>query len=517
MYFSNTTAGGLGLRPLTKSFKPVLIYSNDAQDRGQTPMGRAYAYELEVKPSALAYSSQLDAFIVGTYELIETKEAEERLKADLRGFLTGALDSDLQCSKINSRFGSLYYFVNTNSIYGYRQFDHHICESGGVFDISLVLEDGIKNQIYVAHSNGSVGRYKIVIDKIQPIGDPIMVVEDTSILLTCIDTFREPPNHHSPTGTMVVVGDSKGNITSLTFARDGQQFDLAKVNVCQDAIWQVRFLPLWLKDPFDRQSEFSSPLLGKGRLVLVGAENSSWYIYEFKGGDQLVQLYKNDDFKAGITSICNRLPAKRMYNKSVNRRAHLVFIGSYDETIKEYVIERKICDDGSELDVRLLGSIKLPGAGIWRINLVSWHDFKTFVEEGNDKLVYDELNVATMYAKPSKIQIPVDVDVDLSLRCSDDLDFDFPPFDKGAIVTQLDIPTICKESGDKTEDNTEGTRNAPLYYGYIRSNINSNSCFTDFNNRLCIFVEPDSAFSKEDWPYTKARFQPKGMLSRFLS
>lgn len=434
---------------------------------GSNPMdGTVHIVALDQKPCVVHYLDQYNKFIVGTYELFPSIE-DARLK------LNSHLD-DNQLKKtleeINYRAGRLILLrgndVSVPSIE--YEFD---CYAGGVFDAKVRYnkQDSSYN-IYVAHSNGTIGIYKLSLH----CGNKICLKEQINVtgskMLTSIDIFPEfgcvtdtidrgagnsflysssSSISQSPLSGVnsskqldssninrLTVGDADGFVTVIS-----QSGEPIRENVAQgDSIWQVKTLRL-----------------ASGRdVVIVGAENSSWYIYGVNGSDRrLVLLYKNayKDFSAGVTCIS----ILDIFH-SIEHDLVEIWLGSYDETLQTYHV--KINHDGvSKPDVCHKNTISVDNGGIWRV--------KAF--KNNNKR---QLCIAAMYG--GSYILPLGG----SDRQQSDQQQQKQLRVEGTLIRLIDTESM--ELNHK-----------PLHYDIDVSSCNTTYCIVDFNNSLCLFKTID--------------------------
>lgn len=433
-----------------------------------------HVLNLNQRPCVVHYLEYFNKFLIGTYELFPSIEGA-RLK--LPGALIHLDDEQLKIrlENINYRAGKLILLTDIDFGKPLVEFDFDCDIGGGVFDIK-VRHDYINAccYIYVAHSNGIIGLYKLSLN----CGNKICLKEHVatagSKMLTCIDIFpdnwtpetyqnqmtppmgsRSPSASPSPTcdsdqlklgqiihakaslqNVKVVVGDSAGFVTII---KRGSQM---RTNVGQgDSVWQVRALRL----ASDRD------------IILVGAENSAWFIYGFRelssDQEELVLLYKNQskDFSAGVTSISilNTI-------KCVEYDLLEILLGSYDETLQMYHV--KIHHEAtSRPDVCHKHTLSINQGGIWRVK-----QMKSKSLNGSWKLC-----IAAMYA--------------------------------GSYIIGLDsfIGSVYRVRRDSTEDKSEKISplidlnllklsERPLHYDIDVTSSGTTFCIADFNNSLCL-------------------------------
>ena len=411
-----------------------------------------------------------DAFLIGTYEFTDLAGASK--------LFPKLSDDELQkkLKEVNNRFGSLYLYVNTHSALGYREFHKHSCESGGVFDVveaNEVCKVTNATKLFVAHANGTIGQYDIILDSIVQVAEPLRVVDEDSVLLTSIDCLNE-------TGAMdksfLVVGDSNGGISLVipksygkpleTFPREPQKQEIIRTQICHDLIWQVKFLP-----PPRETSQKDSE--SKHLWLLVGADDSKWYIYKYDNSRrELQQIYKNDDFRAGVTSFCVRPQPKGFAEGLYN-----LYVGSYDETIKEYCLKYKPGEKQEadvSFDVNLNGVLKVTGAGIWRMTYKLGYNRRR--SEKESQVTYDSLNIASMYTEPCMVALVVNEEPPRTVSTID-----------SGEIHQVSYRLIKQSVAEK-----------PLYYGFVHSRDERNYCILDFNNKLCTFIEHDALYTRQD-------------------
>lgn len=422
---------------------------------------------LDQRPCVVQYLEHYNKFIVGTYELFSSLE-DARLRLNSHCIDDSQLNKTLE--RINHRAGKLILLRGNDVSVPNIEYEFDCNSGGGVFEIKVRYNriDSSYN-IYVAHSNGTIGIYKLSLNCGNKIALKEHITVNGSKMLTSIDIFPEPgytddntnsasdvffpstnhlsstssvlsptniPGNSSPTTRLrststpllnrLVVGDSSGFITVVN------RGEPIREQVTQgDSIWQVKSLKL-----------------ASGRdIIIVGAENSSWYIYGIdEQARKLILLYKNEfkDFTAGITciSILDII-------HSTEYDLVEVLLGSYDETLQTYHV--KLNHDGiSKPGVCHKNTISINDGGIWRV--------KQLKGTNNEK----QLCIAAMYAGSYL----------LSLSGSES--------------------QTAEEKLTKLID-TESLKlkNKPLHYDVDVSSCNTTYCIVDFNNSLCVFKTID--------------------------
>lgn len=437
--------------------------------------GTLHIVSLDQKPCNVLYLDEYNKFIVGTYELFPTIE-DARLK------LNSHLDDDnfkKSLERINYRAGKLILLRGNDVSVPSIEYEFDCEAGGGVFDTKIRYNKlDSSYSIYVAHSNGSVGVYKLSLY----CGNKICLKEHIKIpgskMLTSIDIFPESRFNNEPSGTgssnsassnhssayyssssstsssssssansspfmpplnRFVVGDSNGFVTVIN------QSDPIREKVTHgDSIWQVKCLKL----------------TSSRDVIIIGAENSSWYIYGLDDQNRkLVILYKNEfkDFSAGVTSI-SILESIR----SVEYDLVEIWLGSYDETLQTYHV--KINHDGiSKPDVCHKNTISIDNGGIWRVKPL--------------KGSKNQLCIAAMYGG-SYI---------LSLSGPER-----PNTNDQTSKQQQPRTPLAEESLVKLIDTESLELNyKPLHYDIDVSSCNTTYCIADFNNSLCLFKTID--------------------------
>lgn len=418
---------------------------------------------LDQKPCVVHYLEHYNRFIVGTYELFPSIE-DARLK--LNSHLD---DSQLKkvLEKINYRAGKLILLRGNDVSVPSIEYEFDCEVGGGVFDAKIRYNkmDSSYN-IFVAHSNGTIGIYKLSLHCGTKISLREHINNLDSKMLTSIDIYPESPgcgsraaiddnqtrqnssssssnsvhssqssinsssvNNNSITLNRLVVGDSEGYITVIN-----QGEHQIRLQTNQDnSIWQVKSLRL-----------------SSGRdVIFVGSENCSWYIYGFDElAERLVLLYKNvyKDFSAGVTSI-SILEKIR----SVDYDLVEILLGSYDETLQTYHV--KLNHDGiSKPHVCHKNTMSIENGGIWRVKPYRGNNRKQFC-------------IAAMYAGSYVLT--------------------FSGFDEKQ-------PQIEAEQLTRLID-TDSLKLAhkPLHYDIDVSKCNTTYCIADFNNSLCLFKTID--------------------------
>lgn len=367
---------------------------------------------LDQKPCFVHYLQELNKFIIGTYQLfLNIDDARPKLK------LTIDEDNLIDTlNDINFRAGKLILVEGDSSVQPRILFEFNCDSGGGIFDAKVVfIKQEFKYLIYVAHSNGKVGIYSLSSHGGYKI-DPLQHIKILgSSMLTSIDLFPTDKELAAGLPTIdqtehcrkIVVGDADGYITII----HGSNQKREKVTD-GDSIWQVRS---------------STTGLGK-QIIIVGADNSSWFIYEV--GEELRLLYKNSykDFSAGVTSIV----ILEKFSLMEEQNSLIVLLGSYDETLKMYQVSSGHTET-FELNVNLKKTISIANGGIWRVK----------------ELRRNQFCIAAMYA--------------------------------GSYIFSLD--NLKSELID-----TDGAKlpEQPLHYD-IDISCDKTYCIADFNNSLCLF------------------------------
>lgn len=423
---------------------------------------------LDQKPCVVQYLEQYNKFIVGTYELFPSLE-EAKLRLVHHPSLIHLNDQQLAktLEKINFRAGKLILLRGNDISAPSIEYNFDCQAGGGVFDIKLKYNkvDSSYN-IYVAHSNGTIGIYKLALH----CGNKICLKEHLSVagskMLTCIDTFPDSSTSSSPkqnqrgltltcnnsstnyqrvesiaSNYRLVVGDSGGFVTVLPYAQAIEPQAPIRENVTGgDSIWQVKTLEL----------------ASENNIIIVGAENSSWYIYGFdREAERLLLLYKNSfkDFSAGVTCI-----SVLDIMHSIEYDLVEILLGSYDETLQAYQL--KINHDGiSKPGVCHKNTISIENGGIWRI--------KPF--KGNNKRQWC---VAAMYAGSYILNLDGE-----NIKPVASIDQQIP--NENTSLSRI-IDTESLELAHK-----------PLHYDIDISSCNKTYCIVDFNNSLCLFKTID--------------------------
>lgn len=422
---------------------------------------------LNQKPCVVQYLDKFNKFLIGTYELFPSID-DAKLKLVHHHSFMGLDDSELDTTlkKINFRAGKLILMRDNDVSVPGVEYEFDCQAGGGVFDIK-VRYNSVDNSyiILVAHSNGTIGIYKLALH----CGNKICLREHLKVngskMLTCIDTFDESPtttqstspnqksenpstfvvDSSSPDKTRqqrtssfsfnhrLVVGDSEGFVTVILYPRSTDSQSSIRENVADgDSIWQVKSLRL---------------ASGKD-IVIVGSENSSWSIYSLDDDTKrLILLYKNfKDFTAGVTCIS----LLDVFHSDEYDLVEIL-LGSYDETLQAYQI--KLNHDGlSKPGVCHMNTISIDNGGIWRVKPM----------KGNNKR---QLCIAAMYAGSYILNLD------------------------GESIKQLqslDNPTALRKIID-----TESLKlsQKPLHYDIDVSSCNRTYCIVDFNNSLCLFYK----------------------------
>lgn len=448
--------------------------------------GTVHLLGLDQKPCFVHYLEQHNKFIVGTYELLPSIE-DARLK------LSPQFDDEelkKRLVQINNRAGRLI-LVRGNDVTGPSiEYEFDCQQGGGIFDAKISYnKTDASYSIYVAHSNGSIGIYKLSLN----CGNKICLKEHIKLpqsdMLTCIDLLtnedlatqhqqscdllpnssastspRSSPRSISPSlvsplgnanplshsrfefftsqANKLVVGDSNGFLTIV------HQGETVRKSVAEgNAIWQVKGMKL----------------ANKRDIIIVSCENSSWYLYEFdQRSESLKLLYKNEykDFQAGVTCIAILNTIHTLEYEMIE-----VMLGSYDETLQMYHI--KISHEGSHVrpDVCHKNTISIENGGIWRIKPLR-------SSQQNQR----QLCMAAMYAGSYV----------LTLDGFDHQSGSVASVAAGADQQPEQAPK--KEMLVKIMDvDSMKLQNKPLHYDIDLSPCNSTYCIVDFNNSLCIF------------------------------
>lgn len=410
--------------------------------------GTVHIVSLDQRPCIVHYLEQFNKFLVGTYELFSyIDDARSKLNSRLSD---EQLKKELE--KINQRAGKLILLRGNDVSAPCIEYEFDCEAGGGVFDAKVrYSRNDSSYSIFVAHSNGSIGVYKLALqcgnkiclrEHIKVTGSTMLTSidlvceNDGSIDLPVSPTLPSPSSNSAgssvstkgsinrldisiPNVKRLVVGDSEGFVTMVVGSTQ-IRLDVAS----GDSVWQVK----------------SIKLTSGQDIVLVGAENSSWYILGLNEREEKLNiLYQNShkDFSAGVTCI------------SVLSISHFneydlieVLLGSYDETIQMYHVKLK--QDGlSRPDVCHKDTLTIAGGGIWRIKS---HRGRT----------RRQLCVAAMYA--------------------------------GAYLLDLDHQTNLGSVQSKLVD-TASLKLAykPLHYDVDVSTFGTTYCIVDFNNSLCLF------------------------------
>jgi len=408
---------------------------------------------LDQKPCVVHYLSEVDRFLVGTYELFTSiDEAKSKCYPYL---------NDCQVRKrledVNNRAGK-FILIRENGAYGpiiEYGFDCH--QGGGVFDANCTfVQREMSYLIYTAHSNGKLGVYKLSIDSAIEIRLQHLVNIEGSSMLTCVDFIHkssdqvrlfegsiadtsdlsdpkstQPPVVPCPYRPLskILVGDAEGFVSIIN---DGK---VSRETVTRgDSIWQLRSL-----------------ILTSGReIIMVAAEDSSWSIYELKNDDSLALLYSNlrRDFHAGVTCI-STVGIKRFGDQDLVE----VLVGSYDETIKIYHIELGQ-DLGSKPEVCHRSTIAVKGGGIWRVKICAIPN--------SSMQVY----LAAMYAGSFSFSMD-------DFRSQSEKHSQAPS--KYSLDELVDIGSLKMDQ-------------TPLHYDIDFSPTSKTCCIADFNNRACLLI-----------------------------
>lgn len=414
--------------------------------------GTVHIVTLNQRPCVVQYLDEFNKFIVGTYELYPTiEEARLRLGAHLEEH---QLKKRLE--RINHRAGKLILLRGNDVSVPSIEYEFDCHSGGGIFDTKVRYNSSDSSySIYAAHSNGTIGIYKLCLHCGNKICLKGHINVPDSKMLTSIDIFpiesglattQQPlsplSNIDSATrikssaflSSKLVVGDSKGFVT--VFSRG----EIIRENVARgDSIWQVKSLRL----ASDRD------------VVFVGAENCAWYIYALdEYAKKLILLYKNEfkDFTAGVTCVSILEVAQLVEYDLVE-----ILLGSYDETLQAYQV--KINHDGlSKPGVCHKNTISIHNGGIWRVKPL----------KGNKKR---QLCIAAMYAGSYILSL-----------------------DGPGISTAADQPKqqLANETLSRLVDaDSLKLAHKPLHYDIDVSSCNTTYCVVDFNNSLCLFKTID--------------------------
>lgn len=413
--------------------------------------GTIHIVSLDQKPCVVNYLEQFNKFLVGTYELFPSID-------DARCKLNSRLDDETlkkEIEKINQRAGKLVLLRGNDVKVPCIEYEFDCDVGGGVFDVKVRYSRADSSYgVFVAHSNGTVGIYKLAlqcgnkislrehinisgstmltsIDLISSIYEGSTDSSDSScsspittsapiseVSLTTISSRRELALHKI---NRLVVGDSDGFVTALIGTNQIRR-DVASGN----SIWQVK----------------SIRLTSGQDVFIVGAENSSWYIMGLdESTNSLNLLYANSskDFTAGVTCIS-------VLNMNHFNEYDLVeiLLGSYDETIQIYHIKLK--QDGlSRPDVCHKDTFTIADGGIWRVKP---HRGK----------IRRQFCVAAMYAGTYILNLDQDLNQDAETRSK----------------------LLVETKSLKLE-------NKPLHYDVDVSTEGTTYCIVDFNNSLCLF------------------------------
>lgn len=398
--------------------------------------------KLSQKPCILNYLEECDLFIIGTYELV-TLVDDARIKLNFAG-------SDQQIEKklydINSRAGKLILIrENDNSDEISVVYDYDCHRGGGVFDLKYHRNNITSDyDIFVAHSNGSVGIYgcsplasrneKIwAIKHIQVQPETILTSIDTLYMSKQSTHFKDDTSDidcKAPNSARFVVGDSKGFIALVKHDENPTRLDVAQ----GDSVWQVRCVNLSTGNA----------------IVIVGAENCAWYIYRVEN-EGFTLLYKNHhrDFDAGVTCISILNQTSRTDCDELK-----VILGSYDESLQVFAVSlyhNVECSTEVSRECRLC----IANGGIWRVKVDSRRS---------------QLCVAAMYAGSYLIS-----------------------YDSKKMT--LADNAMTRKLVDASNLNLE---NAPLHYDIDVSSRGKSYCMVDFNNNLCLLVRQQVNYSRDE-------------------
>lgn len=413
--------------------------------------GTIHIVSLDQKPCVVNYLEQFNRFLVGTYELFPSID-DARCK-----FSSHLKDDELreELEKINQRCGKLILLRGNDINVPAIEYDFDCEAGGGVFDAKVRYSSADSSySVFVAHSNGTIGIYKLALQ----CGNKICLREHIKIagskMLTSIDlvssiyegsTDSSDSSCSSPTMTSaptlvatstnyssgrdlslqranrLVVGDSDGFVTVI-IGPTQIRHDVASGNT----IWQVK----------------SIRLTSGQEVIIVGTENSSWYILglnEVEG--RLTMLYSNSfkDFTAGVTCIS-------VLNMNHFNEYDLVeiLLGSYDETIQIYHV--KLRQDGlSRPDVCHKDTLAIAEGGIWRVKAHRGRTRRQFC-------------VAAMYAGTYLLNLERESNTEQETQ------------------SKLLVDTGFLKLANK-----------PLHYDVDVSTSGTTYCVVDFNNSLCLF------------------------------
>lgn len=384
---------------------------------------------LDQKPCVVCHVDHFNRFLVGTYELFTSLEnARAKLSSEID-------DRSLQenLNQINQRAGKL--ILIDHSLDEPRiDYEYDCLQGGGVFDARVCFDPSKPNAaaIYVAHSNGLIGIYELtqIEERLIISTKQHIKVSEPSTLLTSIDSIYESKPQPDESSKTLVVGDSKGVLSVIDDSDVVAQAPLGQ----DESIWQVRV--------FKTTQESC--------IIIVGAENCSWYIYHLdRAARKLSLLYKNqyNDFGAGVTSIC-------CLSRSLDQGccSFEILLGSYDESIQAY----KITLDTKTVRVCHKGKRSINGGGIWRIKLT-----RSTQRDSADRLL-----ISAMYAGSFALELPADCEISAVTNSA--------KLFKLLEVEKLGLPV------------------QPLHYDIAVANMNlardSLMCIADFNNSLCLLM-----------------------------
>lgn len=380
---------------------------------------------LDQRPCCVSYLESVDVFLVGTYQLLNTRDDARARSQRLSRFSDDDLESYL--IKINYRLGS-FVVIREGTNGKFKSVLKYDCqESGGVFDFIPSEQDKDKCVILAAHSNGVFGVHELR----HPAGAEVDMSTTTLVdvpgaqMLTCIDKFSDKQGS-------ITVGSSDGSISII---RNGQVV-LQKTCDTTDPIWQVRCIQL-----------------NSGRkLIFIGTEVSSWSVFEMKDTPDANQvsldlIYRHSlrEYNPGITCIV-RLNCD-IKVETDDPETLRILVGSYDETLKCYQVAFEAEQDRPK--VELICDKQIAYGGIWRLKQIS---------DNQNRI--DRLYIAAMYAGSYRL------------------------VNQGA----PNEPLSYEQSEPKPlfELESYGFKEKPLHYDIDYSSRASACCVADFNNSLCL-------------------------------
>lgn len=405
---------------------------------------------LDQKPCFVDYLQDIDKFIVGTYELFPSIEEARSKFSSI--FDEETLKDTLE--KINHRAGKLILIHAGSGIKPKVLLEFECERGGGVFDAKVSFDKSkFEYLIHVAHSNGGLGVYNLCPRNGYKISLIELIKVIDSSMLTSVDLLNEQRSTKSESESAIsdrksavesqqqlriqstrdsgryVVGDAAGCITVIVYSRQIRR------NVADgDSIWQVK----------------SAATSSDKTIILVGADNCSWYVYGFdEKREELMILYQNSykDFSAGVTSIALLETLSSIKEKSV-----FVLLGSYDETLKIYFLNFG-CAETLKITVRLERTIAIENGGIWRVKELS-------ADIGN------KFCVAAMYAGSYVLSID-----DLESGPAIQVQQESSPTNRPVKLVKLEGLNLPQK---------------PLHYD-IGISCDRTCCIADFNNSLCLF------------------------------